>query len=148
MIRLPDWQLPSEALTKLAEYQQEIDALPDYAARVERAKASWKTRNRKGDPTFDAVKQSLTEMCSGARRCAYCEDSLADEVEHFRPKDLYPEVVFAWANYLYTCGPCNGPKNNPVLFTGCWVELRAAACFSGKQRGFRRRSSNVMGEVG
>jgi uncharacterized protein (TIGR02646 family) len=51
-------------------------------------------------------------MCSGARRCCYCEDSAADEVEHFRPKDLYPAVAFQWANYLYACGPCNGPKNN------------------------------------
>ena len=51
-------------------------------------------------------------MCAGARRCCYCEDSLADEVEHIRPKDLYPELVFVWENYLYACGPCNGPKNN------------------------------------
>ena len=42
----------------------------------------------------------------------YCEDSVADEVEHFKPKDLYPEVVFAWRNYLYACGRCNGGKNN------------------------------------
>ncbi len=42
----------------------------------------------------------------------YCEDSVADEVEHFRPKDLYPDVVFAWRNYLYACGQCNGGKNN------------------------------------
>jgi len=42
----------------------------------------------------------------------YCEDSAADEVEHHRPKDLYPGHVFAWENYLYACGPCNGPKNN------------------------------------
>ena len=42
----------------------------------------------------------------------YCEDSCADEVEHIQPKDLYPDVVFAWSNYLYSCGPCNGGKNN------------------------------------
>ena len=42
----------------------------------------------------------------------YCEDSVADEVEHFRPKDLYPDAVFAWRNYLYACGPCNGGKSN------------------------------------
>ena len=54
-----------------------------------------------------------------SRKCAvehgdalYCEDSVADEVEHFRPKDLYPDVVFAWRNYLYACGQCNGGKNN------------------------------------
>jgi hypothetical protein len=51
-------------------------------------------------------------MCSGARRCGYCEDSAADEVEHIKPKDLYPETTFIWENYLYACGPCNGPKNN------------------------------------
>jgi hypothetical protein len=42
----------------------------------------------------------------------YCEDSAADEVEHHRPKNLYPEHVFVWQNYLYACGPCNGPKKN------------------------------------
>ncbi|HEY4117586.1 MAG TPA: hypothetical protein VGM56_07015 [Byssovorax sp.] len=36
------------------------------------------------------------------------------------PKDLYPELAFAWANYLYACGPCNGPKSNKfaVLVAG------------------------------
>lgn len=51
-------------------------------------------------------------MCSGSRRCLYCEDSCADEVEHIKPQDLYPEFVFVWENYLYACGPCNGGKNN------------------------------------
>ena len=51
-------------------------------------------------------------MCSGARRCGYCEDSVGDEVEHIKPKDLYPEDVFVWENYLLACGPCNRGKNN------------------------------------
>jgi hypothetical protein len=33
-------------------------------------------------------------------------------VEHIKPKHLYPSEVFVWENYLYACGPCNGPKNN------------------------------------
>src|SRR5262249_32568442 len=45
----------------------------------------------------------------------YCEDSVGDEVEHVRPKDLYPEAVFVWENYLYVCGPCNGGKLNRFL---------------------------------
>jgi uncharacterized protein (TIGR02646 family) len=57
-------------------------------------------------------------MCSGARRCAYCEDSAADEVEHVRPKDLYPQVVFAWSNYIYACGPCNGRKGSQFAVLG------------------------------
>lgn len=51
-------------------------------------------------------------MCSGANRCVYCEDSVSDEVEHIYPKDLYPGKCFDWNNYVYACGPCNGPKNN------------------------------------
>lgn len=112
MIRLPDVPLPAEAHANLAEYQREVDTLPDYAARVVHAKGRFAALNKKGNSTFDSVKATLAKMNSGARRCAYCEDSAADEVEHIRPKTLYPELVFAWVNYLYACGPCNGPKNN------------------------------------
>lgn len=112
MIRLPNLPLPKPALTRLVGYQRELDSLPDYEKRVERAQERFSSLNRKGDPTFDSVKATLSKMCVGVQRCAYCEDSLADEVEHIRPKALYPEWVFAWMNYLYACGPCNGPKNN------------------------------------
>lgn len=40
----------------------------------------------------------------------YCEDSVADEIEHHHPKSLYPELTFVWPNYLYSCGSCNGKK--------------------------------------
>ena len=42
----------------------------------------------------------------------YCEDSVADEVEHHKPLHFYPDDVFRWENLLYACGPCNGPKRN------------------------------------
>ena len=128
MMRLPDRTLPASAQTKLEEYQQAIDALPDYEARVVRAKTSFHSHNRKGDVAFDEVKKALTAMCSGVRRCAYCEDSLADEVEHVWPKDLYPERAFLWSNYLYACGPCNGPKSNQfaVFATGSGVLTEVA----------------------
>ena len=112
MIRLPDVALAAEAVAKLAEYQSEVDAQPTYEERVAEAKRLFGLRNKRGNDVFDAVKDALARMCSGARRCVYCEDSLADEVEHVRPKDLYPDVVFAWANYVYACGPCNGPKGS------------------------------------
>ncbi|MCK8501856.1 hypothetical protein OWM54_22645 [Myxococcus sp. MISCRS1] len=112
MIRLPQGLLPEAARQGLEGYQQSIDALPDYAERVAQAKKRFSSLNKIGNQTFDHVKATLTQMCSGARRCAYCEDSAADEVEHIRPKTLYPEVVFAWMNYLYACGPCNGRKND------------------------------------
>jgi uncharacterized protein (TIGR02646 family) len=77
--------------------------------------ATWwlQTKSRDLDSaTFRKVRSTLAKMCSGGRRCGYCEDSAADEVEHIKPKDLYPEAVFVWENYLYACGPCNGPKNS------------------------------------
>jgi hypothetical protein len=52
---------------------------------------------------------------------------LGDEVEHIYPKDLFPEKCFDWNNYVYACGPCNGPKNNKfALFKkpgGAFVEV-------------------------
>lgn len=112
MIRLPDFPLPAEALTELEALQHGIDAIPAYEDRVAAAKARFSRRNTATDPLFRVVRETLAGMCQGPRRCGYCEDSAADEVEHVRPKDLYPEAVFAWANYLYACGPCNGPKNS------------------------------------
>ena len=112
MIRLPDVALPDETAKRLHEYQTQVDAKPTYAEQVAEAKDLFRNRNTKTNAAFQIVRQKLDEMCFGARRCAYCEDSAADEVEHVRPKDLYPEHVFRWKNYVYACGPCNGPKGN------------------------------------
>ena len=47
--------------------------------------------------------------------------------EHIKPKDLYPDLVFTWQNYIYACGPCNGPKNNKFrvfhLRTGAVIDI-------------------------
>lgn len=112
MIQLPDIALAEAALAELRALQAEVDAAGSYADRVAEGKRLFALRNRRGNAIFDEVKRALDRMCAGARRCAYCEDSAADEVEHVRPKDLYPQVVFAWSNYVYACGPCNGPKGS------------------------------------
>jgi uncharacterized protein (TIGR02646 family) len=112
MIPVPNKSLDQAHARKLKEYQAWVDSQPDYPQRVEAAKARFQACNRPSNATFRAVRLTLKEMCHGSRRCMYCEDAPADEVEHFKPKDLYPEVAFAWDNYLYACGPCNGPKNN------------------------------------
>jgi len=100
-----------EALPLLAKRQQKVSVLATYAEQVAAAKKSWGAA-KKSEPPFPAVKGALDTMCWGHRRCMYCEDSVADEIEHFAPKDRYPDRVFVWTNYLYACGPCNGPKGN------------------------------------
>lgn len=110
MIRIIEQALPPHVQAKLDGYQAELDAVPDYAARVELGKQRYKSASQ--TVTFNKIRDALAAMCSGNQRCMYCEDSGAGEIEHFRPKDLYPEAVFVWANYLYACATCNRKKSN------------------------------------
>ena len=112
MIRLRRVSLPSGTLKELQQLQARVDGMVNYERRVSAAKVQFSRNNTTSNSTFKEVKKALTRMCSGARRCVYCEDSYADEVEHIKPKNLYPEETFLWGNYVYACGPCNGPKNN------------------------------------
>lgn len=112
MIRLIERDLPMAVARQLVAWQAGIDALPEYPARVEQAEIQFRARNRAENAVFREVRRHLDAMCCGERRCVYCEDSCADEVEHVRPKTLFPELVFAWRNYVYACGVCNGIKRS------------------------------------
>ncbi|XXT22466.1 HNH endonuclease [Sorangium sp. So ce429] len=109
MIKIPEKALPSDLQEMLAAFQEKLDAIDAYAGRVAEADRAWANKPRE---RFRRIRDVLTEMCSGEDRCMYCEDSVADEIEHLRPKSLYPESTFVWENYLFACGPCNRPKNN------------------------------------
>jgi hypothetical protein len=127
MIQLPDVQPHQDVLDALSKYQAEINQEAGFEAQSEAAKSKFSSRNKKGNKIFDAVKESLIKMCSGARRCVYCEDSIGDEIEHIYPKSLYPGRVFDWTNYVYACGNCNGPKNDKFAIfrhdTGAYHEV-------------------------
>ena len=54
-----------------------------------------------------------------AHRCAYCDDldkyaggSKMYHVEHFAPKEKFPELEFTYDNLLYACPYCNISKSN------------------------------------
>lgn len=112
MIRLPDVPLSAAALSQLESWQAEVNAIAQYVDRVEAAKQRFLQRNTMRNKTFATVRRALEQMCTGTRRCGYCEDSAADEVDHLWPKEFYPELVFAWRNYLYACGRCNRSKSH------------------------------------
>lgn len=112
MLYIDDPCLDATTVRGLRTYQNKVDAAGSYPKRVEAGKTLFSRYNRRDNHVFRVVRQQLENMCLGARRCGYCEDSVGDEVEHIKPKDLYPEAVFAWENYLLACGPCNGGKNN------------------------------------
>ena len=44
--------------------------------------------------------------------CAYCEDRTDGEVDHFRPKSRFPELVYEWSNWLFACNSCNRAKGD------------------------------------
>lgn len=119
--------LSDAADKELRSLQAQVDARPTYAERVQAAKESFKAQNRVGNATFEEIRRALGDACGGARRCMYCEDSAADEIDHFKPKSFYPGLTFAWLNYLYACGGCNGSKLNRFKVvssaTGAVVEL-------------------------
>lgn len=47
-------------------------------------------------------------------KCAFCESKMAHvsspQIEHYRPKSKYPDEMFAWQNWLLSCGRCNQKK--------------------------------------
>ncbi|MEZ4363860.1 MAG: hypothetical protein R3B48_27040 [Kofleriaceae bacterium] len=110
MILYQSRELAAEAADKLQAYQSRIDALPTYAERVKSAAEEFRRANTSTNEVFREIKRTLEEMTTPSARCMYCEDSLANEIEHYRPKGLYPESTFDWLNYLYACGSCNRNK--------------------------------------
>ena len=42
--------------------------------------------------------------------CGYCEEMCRGEVDHFRPKSRYPDLVYSWSNWLFACHDCNHAK--------------------------------------
>ena len=105
MLRIPQSSVFGDSKDYLDTCQDDINAAMDYPTKVEKAASAWDKKNAK---IFESLRDTLADLCQGARRCQYCEDSAADEVEHIWPKKFYPDRTFRWSNYLFACGPCNG----------------------------------------
>jgi len=81
----------------------------------------------KGKPFFKSVwgkyKKPIAEISHW--QCAYCECTMNSErvcqVEHFKPKSLFPLSAYDWDNYLLACGGCNGPKSDKWPQTGDYL---------------------------
>lgn len=98
IIRTP---LAEELATYLDEQQKELDASRD-------VEPFWKAKRRSSQ--MKRVAKHLSEMAGTRSRCMYCEDSRATDVEHFRPKQRFPNFAFRWSNFLWICSGCNRQK--------------------------------------
>jgi len=44
--------------------------------------------------------------------CGYCEIYCRGEVDHYRPKNKFPELVYEWNNWVFSCHDCNQNKGD------------------------------------
>lgn len=71
-------------------------------------------RDGEGDKPPDTHWRRFCEALSRAFHglCAYCEDYCKGEVDHFRPKTRFPELVYEWSNWVFSCHDCNHAKGD------------------------------------
>jgi len=62
------------------------------------------------DDKWGDFRDDIVESFRGL--CAYCEVTARGEVDHFRPKSKFPELVYAWSNLVFACHDCNMLKRN------------------------------------
>jgi uncharacterized protein (TIGR02646 family) len=98
--------LPGDAQTWLDERQREADELD----RIARLNTTARWEEHRPAMNTNGVRESLETMAGPRRRCMFCGDSKATDIEHFRPKMRYPEHMFHWDNFLLVCWPCNRRK--------------------------------------
>jgi uncharacterized protein (TIGR02646 family) len=86
---------------------------------VEQKEAKAARKKAEGKYNHAQVKSALQTMFSGGK-CAYCESHIEhigySQIEHFRPKDSFPELCFDWDNLLLACGKCNGKSFKGAKF--------------------------------
>src|SRR5262245_54453907 len=84
----------------------------------------------RGKPDFPAVWRSDKSVKKAFdtwsnSKCAYCESGInasrSQQVEHFKPKALFPSLAYDWSNYFLACNGCNGAKLDKWPHLGDYV---------------------------
>ncbi len=106
MRKLRRKNLSAESLHVLDKMRELVEGHPSPPAQ---AKRLWddKTNSNPRKKAFAEIRKVLGEMASGLDRCMYCEDSRGSDIDHYRPKSVYPSDTFRWDNYLLLCSTCN-----------------------------------------
>lgn len=62
------------------------------------------------DNCWQGFRNDLQAAFSGL--CGYCEELCPGEIDHFQPKRRFPELVYAWSNWILSCSRCNRLKGD------------------------------------
>lgn len=99
--------LPKKTLVKLSN-----ETLAIQNASAPKAEAERRFSNARKAKWFQPAIAALKKMTGKGERCMYCSGSEASDVEHYRPKAVFPEHAMEWENYLWTCTICNRHKGD------------------------------------
>ncbi|MBI3681588.1 MAG: HNH endonuclease [Acidobacteria bacterium] len=115
-----DWpQKVSKALPNVKKFKKAARTFEKQPLAKRKAKVfsefAGDTLKKKKFPTiWGAAKPQLAAMSND--KCAYCEHPIGSkregQVEHFKPKSLFPTLAYNWNNYFLACGGCNGAKSD------------------------------------
>ncbi len=96
--------LVDNAATWTVDYLAARAALAADSKSVALKKAKTTAESKYAQPD---VKQALKDMFHN--KCGFCE-CLREypQIEHFSPKDSYPQLCFEWENLISACEVCNG----------------------------------------
>jgi len=125
-VRAPvNWRaVVDRALPDFAEYRRLAIQFETLPINSNQRRAGFSTfaahvlRRRQNRPSFPCCWSSAKEALAAMSRqkCSYCEGEInslrAGQVEHFKPKSLFPSLAYVWGNYFLACGGCNGAKSD------------------------------------
>ena len=79
--------------------------------------------SRNWKPIWGQSKDLVSDMSND--KCAYCETPInarrSEQVEHFKPKSIFPTGAYDWDNYFIACNGCNGAKSDKWPKNGSYV---------------------------
>lgn len=110
--------------------------------------------SKKSDPGLSVKNYSMYRVSLTSNigyYCSYCERRLEHgiEIEHIKPKDLYPDLELRWDNLLIACRNCNAIKGRQDinLEEYFWPHLdNTAKAFDYSTSGIIRVASNITNE--
>lgn len=88
--------------------------------------------------------------------CWYCERNCdadaaignsAPTVDHFRPVSRFPQLAYAWSNWVFSCLSCNENKGNRWPDTG-YVDPCAAAVAERPEQYFEFDAGDIIPKIG
>lgn len=60
------------------------------------------------------IKEAVISETNG--KCCYCESKVSHvypgDIEHIKPKSIYPNLTFEWNNLTFVCSKCNNKKRD------------------------------------